>query len=356
MNKDVLSQEDHLRSYEKFEKNTNPLFIFGMGRGGTSLTYHVMKFHPQLVKLPSDTYFFRHFWNLRKKIPPKLALRILLGFTVSYSRDSRVLTDNREERVFILKKMVSLIHEGDPAKIFGFLGYIAYARQKESAADVRWWVERTNHHMFYYKTLKSWFPKCKFIFCVRDPRAVITSALGAISTKKGPLSPSFKIKYCQDRSFTWLHKAERALALKKKYGADVLISRYEDFVRDPVSRIANIWEFLGVSEMSSEEIKNKVDNLGLTYISKTGVNRARGIDAASVERWKMLLPEEGQQIIEAITHKAAGDLGYQIKARMPFAGLSYLIKRDQETYPLYLKRMAALNKSLAKNLLYLYTK
>lgn len=329
--------------FDEYAKKTNPVFIFGMNRGGTTLTYHIMKFHPQIVKLPVNSYFFRHFWELRKKIPVKALHKIFLVSSGFYNSE---LDDELSK--FLSRHFFNLMKNKDGKEMFNFTSYIAYCQQKEKH-NVKWWAERTNNHMFYYRILKKWFPLCKFIICVRDPRAVITSALGAVGAKRRDNSPSFIIKYCQNYSFRWLDKAGRTLAMKKHFKDDVFISKYEDFVKEPINHINRLWRFLNLPAMGEKDLKDKIDSLGAIYVSKVGVKRTTGIDTASVEKWRQVLSPTAQRIIEDITSGTAKKLGYDFEKS--FLRFSYLSKQPQETFINYPKRILSLPRTITRSVL-----
>lgn len=318
--------EQHISAplgFDEYVEKVNPVFVFGSPRSGTTLTSHIMKFHPRVVKLPRDTYFFKHFWNIRNKIPTKAQAKILSVSSGLCTFGWESLHGEPETDRVLSETLFSLIEEGDPKKVFSFISYIGYYRQADRVDNsVKWWTERCNHYVFYYQLLKAWFPACKFIFCVRDPRAVITSELGAHREKGTQLSSVSN--YCLSSAIDWVRRNEIAFKIREQFRDDTLISRYEDLVKAPVSHINSIWRFLDIREMDEVEIKEKIEGLGSIYKSKTGVERSTGIDTRSVERWRQILSPIDALIIEDVTRETAIAFGYEYEGDK--ASLTFYIK------------------------------
>lgn len=323
--------------FEEYLEKVNPVFIFGSPRSGTTLTYHIMNFHPQVVKLPADTYFFKHFWNIRHHVPTKALHKILIISSGLYSPRSASPQGEPEADRLLSRALLNLVKEDDPQKIFSFISYIGYRRQADHAYDsVRWWAERSNHHAFYYQNLKTWFPQCKFIFCVRDPRAVITSELGALEAKGRELSSVSN--YCLISAIDWMRRNKLALEMQEKFADDIFISRYEDLVTAPVNHINRIWRFLDIPELEESELRERIEGLGPIYKSKTGVERSGGIDSRSVERWKHILAPTDAAIIEDVTGKTALRFGYEYRdSKVPIT--FYIKKLPTEDWNTYSKRL-----------------
>ncbi len=323
-------------SFSDFEKKTRPVFIFGSARSGTTLTFNVMKFHPQVSKLAQDTYFFEHFWNVRKKIPIKTQCKILFWTCNLAHVPPKSSSDELERDKELQKTLLSYLKEGDPVTIFNFISYISYVKNADNHNAVAWWAERTNNHLYYYQTLKKWFPLCKFIFCIRDPRAVIASAFGAHKLQ-GDYESS-RSDYCADSAIDWGRAGRIALEMKRTFKDDVFVSKYESFVEAPINHINNMWRFLELPEMNESELSEKIDGLGQIYISKTGVKRPTGIDTKSVARWKELLLPSDIMMIEDITKEVAEKYGYKFgnnKVSITF----YMKKFPGDSFRMYIKRI-----------------
>ena len=327
----------HTYDFSEYMKRVEPVFIFGINGAGTTLMNYVMHFHQQVVVL-KGSYFFRHFWEIRKRVPIKALATILAETSCLYDQNG-MLRNNQVAADTYIEKFIELIREDDPKKIFNYISYVTYRTHKDPLVSVKCWVERTNNHIFYYKKLKEWFPLCKFIICIRDPRAVITSQLMAM--KRRGYYPSSDLQHCQNAAFDWLKRGKIIANIKKQYANDTYLNNYEDFVTDPIQSTNRLWRFLGVDEMSRQVLAKKIDELPEFYNSKTGVNRKGGIDTASVAKWKDLLALENQRIIEDIMGATAEKFGYGFEKKMsyPFRLFSKMPTENAKDYVIRLVQL-----------------
>jgi len=341
-----------LIGFDEYCHKAKPVFIFGANRSGTTLMYHVLGFHPQVVKLPENTYFINHFWKVRRKIPVKAQLKLLLEPTLHQTPDQGCPVSAGALSV----ELLGLIKRSDPRLIFSYLSYIVYCRQADHDPDTAcWWAERTNNHLFHYQTLKAWFPECKFIFCMRDPRAVIASELGA--HRKNNVRLESVLNYAVVAALRWVRINSMACAIKQRFAGDILISRYEDMVAGPKRAIAAIWRYLGIAPMSEIEISEKIAALGPIYQSKVGVERSGGIDTKSVDQWRQHLSPIESAAIEEVTGATARHFGYVYEKRSGMGMSAYGTRQRPESRAAWLKRLfilpfigigsAALNRWLA---------
>jgi hypothetical protein len=293
-------------SFDAFRTSVRPLFIFGQNRSGTTLTSRIMGFHPQVVWIPTATHFFTHFHELRDQLPEKVQYKILQvsSGALAYARMGR----GGELMDGLYDELYRMLREGkESPEIFSFLAYISY-RLAGAPAGVQYWAERSNSSFAHAELLKQFYPRCRFVYCVRDPRAVIASELGAYAKKGIPL------KSAEDTSthaaLAWTRQVRRGVRLRDRYPGDVFVSHYEKLVSTPAEQINALWDFLGVARMPPEEIESKSRSMGAIYKSNTGIDRQSGIDARGVDRWTQLLSPEIIRNIDLISGATAGRLGY----------------------------------------------
>jgi len=321
--------------FETYCDQSAPVFVFGAARSGTTLTYRVMDFHQAVFMMPRDTYFVPHYWNIRHQVPRKALHKMLLW--VGQGPD---LVEGSECRKDLYQKLLRLMEDDDPRKIFSFVSYLSYMQQKvKKDTSVTWWAERTNSHSYAFETLKKWYPTCKFIFCIRDPRAVIASALGA--QKKNGTYPSSVSGYCLNAAISWAGRNRLIGQIQRQYPNDIFVSRYEDLVSKPIEHINHLWQFLDLPVLNETDLRLKIDDLGPIYQSKTGVNRVSGIDTRSIERWRDLLSDEQVAIIEDTTWQVAKNLGYILSEARTLSKI-YLHRFKGEHRLYYIKRLMKL--------------
>ncbi len=299
--------------FEEYMQQTKPVFIFGTDRSGTSLTYHIMNMHPNILKLPENSYFIKHFWKLRHSLPNKILIKILIDSSaLGRPRPPEVKKDDAEDMRF-REQLAGMMKTEDPVQLFGFISYIAYCRNRPDVhSKVVWWAERTNVHVYYYRLLKKWFPECKFIFCIREPRDVISSEVKRIQ-KQSPERKSMT-GLCFAYSCNWVRRNTIGLLLREKYINDTFVNRYEDLISDPVSQINRLWSFMNLPGMPSEVILENIKKLGTVTSSRTDVRNPVGIYSESRGKWKKILSSEDSALIVRVTKKTAEKYGYVYNA------------------------------------------
>lgn len=112
-------------------------------------------------------------------------------------------------------------------------------------------------HLYNTRQLAKQFPKMKFIFCLRDGRAVIASQIRLFKTKK--TNANFVASNIENAEHLWIKSCEaleRNLLCQRLEGR-IHIVRYEEAVRNPKKTVREIGKFLGVKNLSIKDHKYK---------------------------------------------------------------------------------------------------
>ncbi|MBF0234947.1 MAG: sulfotransferase [Desulfamplus sp.] len=148
-------------------------------------------------------------------------------------------------------------------------------------------------HFSYVNKLYGWFPNCKVVHIVRDPRAVFASQLNKYFKKK-----SLKRKlmffptmlYCILQSKWSLYVYER-----NKKNKNYKLFRYEDIVLEPKQYLTKLCKFLCI-EFEDDMLKIPVKN------SSHGINKT-GIVTDSLQKWKSVIPGWSTVLFKFFLHK-----------------------------------------------------
>ncbi len=160
-------------------------------------------------------------------------------------------------------------------------------------------------HYSYAGKLIEWFPNCRIVHTVRDPRAVHSSQavkyLREHHTKLERVSMrAVHFAHISIQSW-WTARIHTQLRGYRNY----YMSRYEDVVRDPEASIRKLCEFL---EIEASETMLQPIQYGSSYRrSKPGV---RGINQESVDAWKSKLNRVTIGLINVLNRKALQTFGY----------------------------------------------
>ena len=100
----------------------------------------------------------------------------------------------------------------------------------------------------FYPSLKKEFKNSKFIFLIRDPRAVVASSL---NNRKNSYDIQFLVN--QWRKISILSKI-----YKEKNNQDIILINYENFVLNFDKEIKKICNFLNLKKISSKKIIHRL--------------------------------------------------------------------------------------------------
>ncbi|MBA2441553.1 MAG: sulfotransferase [Rubrobacter sp.] len=180
--------------------------------------------------------------------------------------------------------------------------------------------EKTPWNVLVFEDLLEIFPRARFVFCVRDPRAIVSSMLrvGARARAKGSVPVSFTrsvgaaigtIKTCNDAGFRAAERNDR-----------VLIVSYERLVRRPERETERICRFLDMTwseEMvrhgeKSHDVEELLD--GIWYTREMYDSNP---DPSRVHKWRgQLSPYQQAAVVAAFEgDRDLRALGYELSDR-----------------------------------------
>jgi protein-tyrosine sulfotransferase len=273
------------------QRGKDIVFVGGCPRSGTTMVQYVLDSHPDICGGPE------FHW-----VPEIIRLRNRLRASVDIGRISVFCSKEDVDR-----EIRSLIE--------GLL--LPYAERHGCPVI----SEKTPWNAFFFEELHEIFPEARFIFCVRDPRAVVASMLevGSRAKEKGLKNdmPTFTkrsysaiatIKRVNSAGFRAASRSDRVLAVT-----------YERLVDEPEEETKRICDFLGLAW--SEEMLKPGDKSH----DDDAVKAVRGVwhpeellhsnlDSRHVHKWQSQLTANQQA---AITAAFKGDenleaLGYNL--------------------------------------------
>lgn len=253
-------------------RGSNLIFIGGCPRSGTTLAQLMLDSHPSVCGGPEFD-----------RVPDIIELRDRLRSSVDSGRISVYCT-----REGVNREIGALIER--------LLAPYADERGCEMIS------EKTPFNALIFEELLEILPGARFVFCVRDPRAVVASMLevGKRAKEKGQTSPGYTrnlysairtIKATNDAGFRAAARSERVLTVV-----------YERLVDQPERETTRICEFLGLpwaGEMLTpgekrHDVENNLDGVWYTkdmFYSNPDPTRSRG--------WRKQLTAEQQAAISA---------------------------------------------------------
>ncbi len=296
-----------------------PVFVVGAGRSGTTPLQLALNMHPELGVYGETRAFFEH--RRFGAVDDAVSFRRLIEFwraVVSGVCQYDDLLDDRE----IQSRLASA---GSYAHILNtVMGSIA-AREGKSK-----WGEKTPAHILRLGEIRRCFPNARVIHIVRDPRAVVCSAIKAFSGGR------FSDWNIYGAANYWVRCVEVHARQEQSPSARYMLVRYEDFVTEPERTLSGISSFLGIRYVKEMLTAHRVAS---DYIrpGRSGKMPAlhaltqKPLDPGRTDAWKEILTAPQTKLVEKVAAKQMTALGYQ-PARKAYAPpqlrVSYYVVRS----------------------------
>ncbi len=147
-------------------------------------------------------------------------------------------------------------------------------------------------------------PDLKVIYCIRDPRDVVTSALKRFADEDTPL---FEYIDQWQKSYITIRNYLR----NPEFNSRILLLKYEDFIIDWSRTLDCLSQFLEVEKLV---IPEKMDDYGEAWQGNSAFDDLKqAIDATPVGRWKIQNPEAGR-IAEILLCREMEQVGYNVSS------------------------------------------
>ena len=303
----------------------SPIFIVGPHRSGSTLWHNLIALSPDVMRL--STPFF-------------LGPRRQRDFSFFLRTQARELSDATD-----IEKMVELCFSkknipGLEAAFWRFEGIKAaespelrkeIARQIQNASDrslgtiARIIIEEITRFSGYDRAcvkfpvdvehvpeLLQWFPNCKIVHIIRDPRAV------AMSKSNDPSGTALKV--LEHPRLAWLIRKAAVYLVVKEYRSSAKLHarfqsvsnyklfRYEDLLADPENTLKDLCAFIGCefTENMLHPEKGVHDHQPSSLTGK----RRKAFDRSAAVRWQQVISRADDLVISWLTKGTMKKLGY----------------------------------------------
>lgn len=280
--------------------STEPIFIVGVQRSGTTLLSAMLAAHSRLSCGP-ETHFFRRLLEVDESrlLDPGTWPQPAIEFVTSISHTGFTSS----ERKTLLAK-----YQLEPDRVAAYLRQrgpsIAAALSSVTEPymtdrkKVRW-VEKTPDHILHVASIRRHFPMSPIIRIVRDPRDV---ALSLLKVPWGVTSFVEGIVY-------W----ERLDRLSRKFfAADSrsLTLRFEDLLGDPPGTLQRVCDFIGErfeeGMLDTSSTGAEINSRRVPWKDKV----SQALDTSRVGAWRSDLTRSDNQLAEAILGDRMEAFGY----------------------------------------------
>jgi hypothetical protein len=304
------------------ESFPSPLFILGSSRSGTELITQILNRHPNVFICPETHYF--------DDLRPRLATPSeKWGCTADRAKANKYFallragayglngTERPDDAIEYSGEDYS-----NPDLMFRAHCLDMARRTGKPTAALVIWGEKTPRHIFCISSILKAFPQAKFIFMLRDPRAVVASYRDwrnhfykagttgellrtALAAEETRVRSSFSLGIA---ALMWRRAATAAEHWRNKLGEDrFLVQRFEDLLAAPTIELKRICNFLGIAgQLEMLEVRRVNSSYG--YASSSG------IDPTAATSWHNRMSDAEMWIIEIFCTLPMEAAGYRLLA------------------------------------------
>jgi hypothetical protein len=284
-------------------KETEPFFIVGVHRSGTTLLRYMLNSSPRIY-IPPESDFIPYFFGRapREELSEARIGQILDEIFSRYRLVKEWQGDPPDVETF-----VTAMPGRRPADFLEAL-YRTYARQQGASR----WGDKTPIYASYLDLLHEIFPRARFVHIIRDGRDVALSMLDKWGDKEFHVDVYFTAR-------NWVRRIGQAQASGARLGPKLYYEmRYERLVEDPEGELRPLCDFLGepyVPEMARPQ------QLAREQIAAGNFHDAvrRPPNISRIGRWKKEMGSADLRLLQRIAGGMLAKLGYELAAvgRMP---------------------------------------
>jgi hypothetical protein len=287
-----------------------PVFIIGFSRTGSSLLQHILHNYTPISIAPEMHLLWprrlhRDFaWSLRNQFgevdsDEKVDRLIEFMFSKRPIGAFWQVIDKMHLDVNTLRRRI-LVSDRSVRSIFdALISGLAESCHKEIMGA------KFPVHYSYVNKLLEWYPNCRLIHTIRDPRAIFASQFHKRAKGNGRIMMRLWVGILQfvhvDVSFNGVVRMHQKLKNLSNY----YLYRYEDAVARPEDSLRQLCGFLSVpftQEMLTPRVRYN-SSYGKIQISK-------GFHRSSVDAWQKKLPKSVAGMIRFLNAAAMRKVGY----------------------------------------------
>lgn len=286
---------------------SNPIFIVGTPRSGTTLLSMILNKH-SAIRISPETHFF--FECVSRKYPitlkklvnqNEILARRLVNNPLSKDFKKKLIEDIIFPNFDWSQDSLSLLDMQSSGKQFlEFLLEHDAVRHNKTVFG-----EKTPGHLFFVPSIKQLFPRAKIVHIIRDPRAV------SLSTRKAwPMNSDWRVAASLD-CFSWEIYTKIGAYYQTVYPRDYLEMRYETLLMEPERSIRQLCAFLNVEfEPCMVNDGYKIPPNFSLSVEPWKRKSLEPIDPSRATAWTTEMPAEEQRFFEQLLGSKLAQRGF----------------------------------------------
>jgi len=270
-------------------------FILGTARSGTTLLEQCLNRHTDIF-VPPETFFFSLLDNLVTDMSKSVSGDELRHF-VEHWVSSKALRFLALDKQFLREILL------DNANVYqDLLNNLLIYLSRDSGANTL--GEKTPRHLRHAEMIRQMFPDARFIFLVRDPRAVVQSHLKHPNWRHSVASAAHK----------WSRDQYQMQRLMQKWPQECwTLLRYEDLVQNSDVSFKRVLNFLQLDFQALDKPLDHtdVDPFNEYYAQSWMKKSQQAIDGRGLDDWKKACHKADIYLMEMTLGEQLVQMGYE---------------------------------------------
>lgn len=269
-------------------RQSQPVFIVGYIRSGTTLVAAILDRHSGIA-VPPETHFYERFW-------PKDDARMSRSWPEMVDEYWRSLDGAGLCPGLDHAKLIAAKRGGAPAwadVLRAVLSTYAESKGKQSFA------EKTPFHLYHVSRILRDFPDAKVVFVTRDGRDALASV-----NQVWPFQKSVEV-----HAWHWRRAMEIMFAHERAFGGRIFRVSYEALVRSPELETQRLCAFCGV-DFEATQLDHRIPTeVAAPHELEWKKNIFRPIEMINRQRWRTMFSAADQRLLNEIVAPCNRALG-----------------------------------------------
>lgn len=295
---------------------SNPVFVLGNPRSGTSLLRLMLTSHPELV-IPPEAGFMCWFHSKYSALSAVewLEPSTIACFAADVFSSKKFTTWNLSE-----SELLASLRSCRPENYAEACECVYLAFLKKFKPSAKRWGDKNNFHCAQVDVLRFLFPSAQLLHIVRDPRDVVCSYREVMRLKScSPFKPHLPVD-CREIAEEWVQNIEFVERATRNTSDDNYhFIRYEELTARPEQTMRNLCSWLGVSfdpHMLSFYELNRKNTLEPKQTLDWKIRTLEPISEQSVGRYVRELKDADIGAIEEIAGAKMQAWGYSVASTL----------------------------------------
>lgn len=275
-----------------------PHFIFYDARSGSTLLAKILVEKLGVI-IPPEANFLPQFLNSSTLYS---SIRNILLLHKTLEEDEKFEDWNLKDKVYLPKLACKFNYK--PEKLVSEILRLYAKKHGLSPGNQSYFCFKKGSYRKHFRIIKKYFPECKFIYLIRDGRAVFNSKKNSLQSKTGEPFETNPRK----AALQWMEAIQDYEQISSEYPEDTLLVKYEDLVSDQECILEDIRQFLGIEKLVNSGIHYNIPE----RYGNLHENVSKKPNARFAYKWEQQLEKDEINTFNDIAGEYLAYYGYKV--------------------------------------------